>query len=122
MKKKRKLIEKKTIMIIVILIILIGITFIIYAQKANNNSTEFKKLGNCIGKNSILYVQEGCNACHVQLNHLQEIKEHLKIIDCREEWSVCSQKGIRVTPTWEIKGELVTGIQSLEKIQQLTNC
>ena len=33
---------------------------------------------------------------------------------------LCSEKGIRGTPTWEIKGKLIVGCMSLEKIAQLS--
>ncbi|MFH1238263.1 MAG: hypothetical protein ABIH79_01905 [archaeon] len=74
----------------------------------------------CIGQNSELYVQTGCHACKIQEDIFGENKNYLNAIDCFKESEKCS--GITHTPTWIIKGEKYEGVQSIEKLKELTGC
>ncbi len=79
-----------------------------------------KKTAQCIGENSILYVQLGCHACEIQENLFGETTQYLTIVDCFFEREKCAE--ITYTPTWIINNQEYIGVQSIEKLKELTNC
>lgn len=109
--------KNNIITLIIILSILLFSLYILTKPKENNTSEEVVK---CIGQNSILYVQTGCPHCKTQENLFGENLKYIKIIDCWEQREKCIH--IDATPSWEINNELYRGIQSIEKLKELTNC
>jgi len=102
-----------------ILIILLIIIFVLIVKFWPTPQTS-EEIAKCIGKNSVLYVQLGCHACETQKEMFGDNADYLTKIDCTFESEKCSQ--IETTPTWKIKGELYRGVQSIEKLQELTGC
>lgn len=108
--------KKSSVTILIILGVIIFATIILI--KSNGNIDE--ELAKCIGENSELYVQLGCNACGTQTDKFGENKKYLNVIDCWKEREKCS--GIEYTPTWIIEGEKYIGVQSIDKLKELTGC
>ncbi len=79
-----------------------------------------EEVAKCIGKNSVLYIQLGCSACKVQEDMFGENYQYLNKIDCFFEQDKCTD--ITATPTWLIKGKKYEGVQSIEKLKELTGC
>lgn len=79
-----------------------------------------KEITQCIGKNSVLYVQLGCHACEYQKEVFGDNYNELKIVDCFYERDKCTK--IKVTPTWKINEELIEGVQEISTLQSLTGC
>jgi len=104
-------------LVIIVLIIIAGI----YYFKGNNETPE-EKIAECIGKNSLLYVQLGCSHCKTQEEMFGENIKYLNKIDCHFEPQKCIDAGITGTPAWAIKGEKYPGVKSIEKLKQLTGC
>jgi hypothetical protein len=111
---KRKVINAITFLVIFGVVILAA--FLIN-KPANETSDEIAK---CIGENSILYTQLGCSACKAQEDLFGESYQNLNVIDCFYEREKCSE--ITATPTWIINNEKYVGVQSIEKLQELTKC
>jgi glutaredoxin len=118
--------KNKIVTISVILIILLLALGIIYfkgtgAAMQNIPSEEIAKW---IGEHSTLYVQTGCSHCITQENLFGENKKYLTIVDCitsAENKQMCINAGIEGTPTWIINGQKYEGIQTIEKLKELTN-
>jgi hypothetical protein len=79
-----------------------------------------EEITKCIGENSVLYTRLGCHFCQVQEEAFGENYQYLTTIDCFYNQEECT--GITSTPTWVIKGEKYEGVQSLEKLKELTGC
>ena len=109
---------KKNNLITFVIIIAIIIFAFFAINKSSPETTE--EIAKCIGENSILYVQLGCHFCKVQEDMFGENYQYLNTIDCFYESEKCGE--ITVTPTWIIKGEKVEGVQTIEKLQELTGC
>ena len=107
----------KKIWITLAVIIAVIIFSIIIMSRGNGVS---KQTAICIANNSELYVQLGCNACAHQEEMFGKNSEYLNIIDCWYEREKCLE--IQYVPTWIIKGEKYTGVQSIEKLKELTDC
>lgn len=107
--------------IITILIILGIIIFAIIAiNRPHPQTTE--EIAKCIGENSKLYTQLGCSHCEEQEEMFGDNLKYLDIIDCFYERDKCSSEDIEATPTWLIKGKKYEGVQTIEKLQELTGC
>jgi len=107
--------------IITILIIIAVITLALYIiYKPSNGAT--KGIAKCIGEKSVLYTQIGCPACEKQEKMFEENYKYLNVVDCFYEREKCVQAEIKATPTWEINKNLYEGVQSIEKLKELTGC
>jgi hypothetical protein len=109
---------KKSNLITIIIIVAI-IVFAIFILNKPAPETP-KAVAECIGKNSALYVQLGCSHCKDQENLFGDNYQYLNVTDCWFERDKCN--GITATPTWIIKGETIVGVQSIQKLQELTGC
>ena len=107
--------KKSWITVLIILGVIILSTIIL--SRGNGVS---QQTATCIGQNSELYVQLGCNACKTQEEMFGENKKYLNIIDCWFERNKCGE--ITHTPTWIIQGKRYEGVQSIEKLKELTRC
>jgi uncharacterized membrane protein len=74
----------------------------------------------------VMYSAYWCPHCHEQKEVFgQEAVSNLVIIECaidglNNQRDLCERKGITGYPSWEIKGELESGIQSLEELADLS--
>ena len=111
---KKKLRSAINIFIIIVVIIL---AIFLLNNKEQKTSEEVAK---CIGQKSVLYTQLGCHACRTQEELFGESYQNLNVIDCWYEREKCAN--IQYTPTWVINGEEYVGVQTIEKLQELTSC
>jgi hypothetical protein len=111
--------KKSTLINVIIIVIVIIIALVILLNKPTTTNID-EKTAICIGSNSILYVQLGCSHCKVQEDMFGDFKTKLNIIDCFYEKEKCTN--ITGTPTWVIKGQNYIGVQSIETLQNLTEC
>lgn len=109
---------RKDIWIILIIILFIAILAIIVLKK-NSPETD-AKTAKCIGSKSILYVQLGCSHCKTQEEMFGENYQYLNVTDCFYQEEKCGN--ITGTPTWIINGEAYLGVQSIDKLKELTGC
>ena len=76
----------------------------------------------CIGSNSQLYVQLGCHFCAEQEQIFGDSWKYLNVTDCYYNASLCNSLNIQGTPTWIVNGTKYLGVQSIDKLKQLTGC
>ncbi|MDD5191607.1 MAG: hypothetical protein PHH54_02210 [Candidatus Nanoarchaeia archaeon] len=110
------------IYIVIIILVIIAVIFYIKNNNDNNNGGVNEKLAKCLGEKSELYVQLGCKFCKDQEDIFGNNTQYLNIIDCHFETQKCVDAQITGTPTWIINGEKYPGVQSIEKLKQLTGC
>lgn len=108
---------KKRSLITILIIIGVLILSTIILSRGNGIS---KQTTMCIADNSELYVQLGCHACETQEKLFGENYQYLNIIDCFYELDKCEE--ITHAPTWIIDDKKYTGVQSIEKLKELTGC
>ena len=111
--------NKNTITTLIVIIAVIGIAWFVI----NRNTAEIPKdLAQCIGQNSEYYGQYGCPHCATQKEMFGPNFKYLNSVDCFYAREYCDEKNITATPTWIIQGQKYTGVQSKEKLMQLTGC
>jgi glutaredoxin len=100
----------------IIIIILIISAIVLYKPTKNVEAD----LAKCIGEKSTLYVQLGCPHCKEQEDLFGENLKFINIVDCFYEPEKCQE--IMYVPTWKIGDTKITGVQSIEKLKELTGC
>jgi len=111
--------KKRSLITIIIVITIIILAYFLLNKPTPETSEEIAR---CIGENSELYIQLGCHACKIQEEMFGENYQYLNIVDCIFNGEICLEKQIEFTPTWIINGEKYKGVQSIEKLQELTGC
>ncbi len=101
-------------------IVVFILVFAIVWYSLPKDSDSSIELAKCIGEKSTLYVQYGCPHCRTQEELFGEDVNYLNIVDCYYERDKCPN--IQATPTWVIDGKQYLGVQSLDKLKELTGC
>ncbi len=115
-------IKKRTLKYLLIIIFLFVLIWLIKPNPPEKTPNVSEELAKCIGENSIYYAQTGCSACKIQEEMFGKYSKYLNKIDCKTKPQECNESGITATPTWFIKGQKYVGVQSAEKLKELTEC
>jgi len=113
---------KKSVLIttIIISIILIFSVYILRGDKTHIDVNE--TFAKCLASESIMYMQTGCHACKQQEDLFGDNYKYLSIVNCLEEPLKCAVVEIEATPTWIINGQKYEGVQTIEKLKEVTGC
>ncbi len=109
--------RRSTLINIIIILLILALVLVVKLKPHNKTSEEIAK---CIGERATLYVQLGCHYCEIQEKMFGENVKYLNKIDCFFERDKCAE--IKGTPTWKINGEYYLGVQTIEKLRELTGC
>jgi len=117
--------KEKIVTVGIIVLILLVAGAIIYTKNLgiigkatqDNQSEAFAKY---LGAHSVLYVQTGCSHCKDQEALFGENLKYLTIVD-ESEMQKFLDANVTATPTWIINGEQYIGVQSIDKLKELTN-
>src|SRR3989344_5185110 len=112
--------KKDTLILVIIVVIVIAIILGINYVKGNGNYSD--ETMQCIADNSILIVSKTCSHCADQRRILEDYESLFNIIFIDENTEVLEQYDITAVPTWIIDNEKITGVQSVEKLKELTGC
>jgi hypothetical protein len=120
-KEKRKINYRKYFILGMIgLIILFSILSISAYVKKPGKYDDFAK---CLAeKGAVIYGNNECSYTIKQLNFFGKSKKYLNYSRCILDEELCDLKNVRVTPTWEINGEMYGQVQSLERLSELSGC
>ena len=106
------------ILVIIIILIILGIFWI---KNPNKKPTD-EEVMKCIAEKSIIYSSTTCGACRYQEQILGDYYSLFQEINCFKEIQKCIDAHIEATPTWIINGEKYTGVKSIQKLKELTEC
>jgi transposase len=118
--EKKKISFKPYFMFIVLIIAILIIAYAFYLRSQKEEYDEFAK---CLTeKGVVVYGNDFCSYTAKQLNMFGKSERYLSYVKCINNKELCDNKGIDITPTWEINGEKYSGVQSLEHLATLTGC
>lgn len=114
--------KSKTKSTLLTISIILGIAIIAIISLNDKPPETDREVAECIGSKAILYTQLGCHACEAQEDLFGKNYQYLDVIDCWYDHQACIDTNITATPTWIINNEKVIGVQTIEKLQELTGC
>jgi hypothetical protein len=112
--KKKKHGRKLLVLLIISAVVVIGAVYGLISALSPGRYDEFAK---CLtAKGAIIYGAEWCHYTSAQKAMFGKSFRYInyKLYDARPD--------IKVTPTWEINGQLYERVQSFEKLASLTGC
>ena len=104
-----------------IIIFILGILFLSGCNNCENENLDcFAK---CLTEEGfVIYTLPTCGHCKQQKELFGESFQYLNHVDCYENSQYCVDKGVRYVPTWEIYGELIDGLLTLEELSEKSGC
>jgi glutaredoxin len=116
--------KKNTLATVIVILIVATVSFFVIKGNMGGSAIEptSAEVAEYIGQHSVLYVQTGCVHCIEQEALFGSNVKYLNIVDCVTETGMqqCSIAGIEGTPTWVINGQKYEGVQTIEKLKELT--
>ncbi len=118
--------KKSALATVLVVVGVIAIAAALIISKSLNSGTGVSaSVAQCIGSHSQVYVQLGCSHCTEQENLFGDNWQYVNATDCYYNPSACNaitQNGYYSTPTWIINNKTYPGVQSVDKLKQLTGC
>ena len=71
---------------------------------------------------AIFYGAYWCPHCKTQKEMFGEDIRFINYFECEDDKDTCIKEGVKAYPTWKIKGQLYEGVQSPERLSELTGC
>ena len=73
-------------------------------------------------KGAVIYGNDFCQYTNKQLNYFGNSKKYLNYVKCIDNKELGDSKAIKVTPTWEINGQMYEQVQTFEKLSAVSGC
>jgi hypothetical protein len=121
MKESGKINFKKYVLFSMIALIFIfsSMTVYSYSQRAG----EYDDFAKCLTeKGAVVYGNDFCSFTNKQLNYFGNSDKYLDYVKCTENQALCNEKGVTVTPTWEIDGSMYKSVQTFEGLATISGC
>ena len=113
-------------LLIIIILVVIGIVAWStsgYFVEDDSNLTDLDNFAKCLSeKGATVYVSEYCGHCKNQKEMFGDSLEYLNLVECTKKQELCQQMGIRGVPSWIVNGAKYEGLQSFERLSELTGC
>ena len=104
---------------IALIILLLGLSFYTSSQKPG----QYDDFAKCLTeKGVVVYGNDFCKYTNNQLGYFDKSKEYLNYVKCAENEKLCNDKNVKITPTWEINGEMYEQVQTFEKLSAVSGC
>ena len=117
------------VLLIIIILIVIGIVawsasgYFVEDENGGNDLTDLDKFAKCLTeRGATIYVIKTCSACNSQKKMFGDSLNYINLVECTENQHLCQEKGISRVPTWIINGLPYVGVQSFERLSELTGC
>lgn len=119
-KKKKLNVRLYAVIVILVLIVLfLSWTFISNSKKPG----KYDDFAKCLTeKGAVIYGNDFCEYTRKEMNFFGKSSKYLNYIKCINNKALCDSKGVKLTPTWEINGEMHEQVQTLERLAYLTGC
>jgi len=115
----------RALLIVVILIVvgIVGFSVSGYFVNNGNNSGKYDNFAKCLSeKGAVVYVSQYCGHCQNQKDMFGDSFKYVNSVECTENQQLCQERGIAGVPTWIINGLPYAGVQSFERLSELTGC
>ncbi len=115
---------KRTKNYFIIIALIAAIAIFSYTFYARSQGTgQYDDFAKCLTeKGAIVYGNDFCQYTAKQMNWFGKSEKLLNYVKCIENEGLCDSKGVKTTPTWEINGSMYEGVQSFEKLSEISGC
>lgn len=104
---------------VVLILVFSSITVYSYSQRAG----DYDDFAKCLTeKGAVVYGNDFCSYTNKQLNYFGNSDKYLNYVKCSANQALCDEKGVTLTPTWEINGEMHKSVQTFERLSALSGC
>ena len=87
------------------------------------DETNIDRFAKCLSeKRIILFINEGCSYCAKQKEIFGNSIGYIDIVRCEEYGGSCTENEVDGVPTWLINEKKYVGVQSLERLSELSGC
>jgi protein-disulfide isomerase len=73
-------------------------------------------------KGYAMYGSEYCGACQYQKELFGKSFQYVDYVDCAYNENKCKQAQVEYYPTWVVDGNLIVGVQTLDKLSKISDC
>jgi len=134
--KFKKLSEKDLGILLINVGIIMVLIFVIVRQEILNNKLNsmilegttkeenlYDSFASCLSKKGfVMYGSQRCGYCANQKEMFGESFNLINYVECTEQQELCREKKILGVPTWIYPDGVISGVQSLEELSELSNC
>ena len=112
---------RKYFLIGIAIAIVVLVSFSAYSYSTRPG--KFNEFAKCLTeKGAVVYGNDFCSYTAKQLNYFGNSQVYLNYTKCIDHKKLCDDKGITITPTWEINGSYYTQVQTFERLSEITGC
>ena len=115
----------KMILVIIVLIVISIVAWSAsgYFVEDDSDLSDLDKFAKCLTeKGATVYVSQYCGHCKNQKEMFGDSLKYVNSVECTENQQLCQEKGVSGVPTWIINGLPYAGVQSFERLSELTGC
>lgn len=73
-------------------------------------------------KGIVIYGNDFCSYTQRQKTFFGKSFKQLNYVRCADDLNLCKEKGILVTPTWELNGQFFPEVQTFDALSAITGC
>lgn len=111
---------KEMMFVVGLIVVIIGVIVGINYLKPNGDLDE--ETMQCIADNSKLIVSKTCGHCATQKDMLGEHLDKFDLLYVDENPGLWDEYNLKGVPTWVIGENTYSGVQSIDKLKELTGC
>ena len=120
-KTSKNAISKRNLVFLLLALIVIFSILTIYSYYKKPG--KYDSFAKCLSEKGVtVYGNDFCSYTMKQLGYFGKSKKYLNYIRCSENEQLCDEKGIKITPTWEINGKMYEQVQTFERLSELSGC
>ena len=113
--------RKRSLWILLGILVVVAGAYSIYSLQGSPG--EYDGFAICLTEaGAVKYGTDWCGYCKQQKDLFGNSFDYVNYVNCDYNGDECVVAGVGGYPTWKINGELYPGVQSLERLSQLTGC
>jgi|SRR3989344_3497585 len=113
--------RKKNIYIYVIIVLFLVVGAYWYSNYSIPG--EYDEFAKCLSERGVkMYGTNWCPHCKTQKEIFGKSFRHVDYVNCDYNMNKCLDAGVEGYPTWKINGENYPGVQTLERLSELSEC
>lgn len=90
---------------------------------ASSGPGQFDSFAHCLTEKEVtIYGTEWCSHCQDQKAMFGSSFQYVDFVDCDINQDTCLRNGVTGYPTWIVENEKYPGVQSMNRLAQLSGC